>query len=162
MKQEYKDKLELAKKLLHDSQHIEPNETARKIFWEGHSLMEELVKIPDTEVLCGLFDLFTEENENGVCETLEGEIFDSFTMEQIIEALHKKFPQLITNNRMRAEAFMEACLNTGNFNNFKNIFNNTKASKSRQLLDEFEANYGEGHQEEISILRKDMEAWPKK
>lgn len=160
MKQEYKDKLELAKKLLHDSQHIEPNETARKIFWEGHSLMEELVKIPDTEVLCGLFDLFTKENENGVCETLINDIFNNFTVEQIIPVLYKKLNQLVELNMDRAVYMVGCCFD--DIQELKKLVETLPPQKADELLERLENWYNEPFSNEVTILRKDMKAWPKK
>lgn len=158
MKKEYKEKLELSKKLLHDSLKIRSPE-GESMFWKGHNLMEELVITKSADVLCGLFDLFTEENENGVCETLENQIFQNFTMEQIIEALYKKFPILLINNKMRAEAFAEACMNTNNFDKFRDIFNKAKSSESRVFIDKFRESYGKDFSEEISILMEDMKNW---
>jgi hypothetical protein len=160
MEQKYKKKLELTKKLLHDSQNVGPSEEAEKMFDDGHALMEELVQTKDTEVLCELMDLFNEELDlTGVCETLESEIFQNFTMEQIIEVLYKKLFTLVANNEMRAVGFAGACLNTGYFRDFRNIFNSAKSPNSEDFLNEFEKWYDEDYPKEIAILREDLKKW---
>ncbi|MDR0693333.1 MAG: hypothetical protein LBF49_02050 [Puniceicoccales bacterium] len=157
MKKEYEEKLKLVTKYLagDDSLSAEDN---RKLFWQGHKIMEELVLTKDKEVLGGLFDLFTQDNENGVCETLENEIYRNFDFGQIISVLYKKFDSLIASNVDRAVYFSESILSAKLFEDFRKMFNAVKAKKSSEFLDRFHRCYPE-FEENISILRKDMAKW---
>ncbi|MDR1232924.1 MAG: hypothetical protein LBJ75_01530 [Puniceicoccales bacterium] len=157
MKKEYKEKLKLAAKYLagDDSLSVEDN---RKFFWRGHKMMEELLLTKDEEVLCGLFDLFTEGNENGVCETLENGIYHNFDFNQILNALYQKFDSLIANNVDRAVYFSESILSAKLLEGFRKMFNAVKAKKSSEFLDRFYKYYPE-LEENILILRKDMAKW---
>lgn len=165
MKKECEEKLKLCKKLLFDSQTIGPSEEAEKMFDEGYALMQELIQTRDTNVLSALMELFYSKDieiNTGICETLESEIFQNYTMEQVIEALYKKFPELVANNEMRAEHFAGACISRGYFEEFRNVFNSTHTFHYENFFAELSEWIGEDYPEEISILRKDMEAWPKK
>ena len=140
------------------------DEDNQKIVNEGGRLLDEVSAENDVDVLGRMFDFLIIEKQDdvlmcGIGETLENGIFNNFTMEQIIEVLYKKFSMLIINNTMRAEAFAEACFNTGNFDNFRDIFNKTKSSKSAEFLDEFEETYGKDFPKEIAVLREDMKKW---
>lgn len=160
MEKEYEEKLKLCKQLLLDSQRVGPSEKAEKVFDEGYVLMNYLIQTKNTDVLCELFDLFGEElRDTGIGETLESEIFQNFTMEQIIGVLYKKFSSLIVNNETRAMHFAEAFLNTDNFDKFRDIFNSAKSSSSETFLNRFLKWYGEDYPEEIAILREDMKKW---
>jgi hypothetical protein len=159
MKQEYKEKLKLVKKMLHESLYVESDELGEKMFDDGYNLMKELVITKDINVLSGLFDLFTEENENGICESLQSQVYQHYTMEKVISALYEKFSTLIVNNEMRAVQFAGACLNTSNFEKFRDIFNQSKSDNSESFLHEFTEWYGEDYPEEIAVLREDMKKW---
>jgi hypothetical protein len=108
-------------------------------------------------------DLFNEELElTGVCESLQSQIYQYHTIEQIIEALNRRFLTLIANNKMRTVLFAEVCLNTSNFDKFRDIFNDAKSPDSEKFLEEFSDWYGEDYSKEISILREDMKRWRKR
>jgi len=159
IKQKYQEKLESCKKLLHDSQNIGPSLEAEKMFDDGHALMEELLQTKDTEVLCELFDLFTEELDyTGICETLENGIRCNFTELQIIGVLYKKFDQLIVNNISRAIYVSQPIVEYGFFSEFRKMFNNVASQRSLDFLNEFCDFYPE-LENEIAILREDMQKW---
>jgi hypothetical protein len=155
MKKEYEEKLKLVTKHLarDDSLSVEDN---RKFFWQGHKMMEELILTKDEEVLCGLFDLFTQDNENGVCETLENEIYHNFDFSQIINVLYRKFDSLIENNILRARNISCACINVGKFEEFREMFNFVRSKNSALLLGKAKNNK---YNKEIAILTKDMAGW---
>jgi hypothetical protein len=152
-------KLELAiKKLGFYSENLSDKEN-QKIIDEGGALLDEVSATNDIDVLCRTFDFFTEENENGICETLQSEIYQYYDIEQIINVFCKKFFQLVANNEMRAVQFAGACLKTGNFEKFRKIFDNTKFPHAKSFLNRFNKWYAEYYPEEIAILRADMEKW---
>lgn len=158
MSNEEKQECELMKSLLHESLYIDSEEGERK-FWQGHALMEKLVRTKDTEILSELFDLFTEENENGICETLMNEIFQYFTWEQIIAVLRCNFSSLLQTNITRAVQFIGYCLNDGYSKEAREIFNIAKSPKSEEFLTAFEDWYGDRYPAEISVFREDMKKW---
>jgi hypothetical protein len=157
MKREYTTKLKLANKLLHDSYAAKSEEKRKKEFWRGHDLMEELILTKDDDVLCGLFDFFTNENENGVCETLESGIYQHFEMYQLLKALYKKFNLLAERNQMRAVHFARAFINVGMFDDFRKMFNAVKMRNPFVFLDNLK--YKDKYDKEISILQEDVKGW---
>ena len=135
-----------------------------EILRAGGKLLDEISKLRDPDILNRMFDFFEEESAdnalgNGVCETLGSQIDSNFSMEQVIEALDKKFSKLVVHNEMRAVQFAGACLNTGNFIKFQEIFNKTKSPNSENFLNRFTRWYIKKYPEEIAILREDMKKW---
>lgn len=142
-------------------------EIEQQLINEGIRLEEEAFATKDVDVLNRAIDYFLEEPnniglENGGCESLLNDIFNNFTVEQIIEVLYKKFDILLEKNESRAEDFFISLINTGYFEGFRDIFNKTRSSKSESFLKSFAKYYAEDYPEEIAILREDMETWPKK
>lgn len=154
-----KQKCELMKKLIHESLFINSDEEGEKMFWQGHAMMEDLVKSKDTGILIELIDLFTDENENGVCENLINSIWKYYSIDQILYALNIKFNWLVNNNMMRSVQFFGYCLNAGYFNDMRKLFNNVRSEKSAKFLEEFIEWYKEDYPQEIAILRNDMKNW---
>jgi NDP-sugar pyrophosphorylase family protein len=139
-------------------------DNVQRLIDEGMRLEKEAFATKDMDVLHRAFDYFMEEKDddalmNGGCETLESEIFQNFSMEQIIEALHKKFSALVANNEMRAEHFAGACISHGYLKEFREIFNSTHTPSYNDFLSELEDWIGEDYPKEISILREDMKKW---
>ncbi len=139
-------------------------ERVQQLINEGLALEEEAMQSGDIDVLERAFDYFLKEEDdialsNGGCETLMDDIFRYFTMDQVLSVMCKRLDKLIKFNLSRAVQFVGACLNTGNFEEVRNIFNTTKSSKSKGFLDEFEDWYKEDYPKEIEILRKDMQDW---
>ena len=160
MKQEYIEKLQLAKRLLAWDTSFTEEELCKNVD-KGCDLLEELVKVNDLDILTELLEFFTDENEDygGVCERLLNDIWDNYTTEQIIEALSKKFDYLVDNNITRAVQFVGYSMNLGHFNDVRRIFNTTKTQHSTKFLDQFQKWYMKDYPHEISLLREDMKKW---
>ncbi len=132
---------------------------------EGSDLEEEAMQSGDIDVLKRAFDYFLEESVdnglgNGVCESLEGDIYQYFEWDQILSALEEKLEKLIVFNIDRAKHFAGACFSQGHFEEFRNIFNKIDSiSKKELLLNECNKWIGEDYPREIEILRKDMQDW---
>jgi hypothetical protein len=154
---QYKEKLDLAKKLLQESYSIKNADEGEKVFWEGHKLMEELMVSKDEDVLCGLFDFFIEDNENGVCETLANGIFDNYTDDQIINALYKKFDTFLVINMNRAAQFVKWLISNGKFDDVRKMFNTVKIKEPVKFLERLK--YKCKYDKYIAILKEDIEKW---
>ena len=163
MTQEYEEKLKLAiGKLCHWDKALSDDENQR-IVDEGFYLLKEVAATKDNDVLYEMFDVFNDEDQddalaNGVCETLENEIYRNFDLDQIISVLYKKFDSLIASNVDRAVYFSESILSARLFEDFRKMFNTVKAKKSSEFLDRFHRCYPE-FEENIFILRRDMAKW---
>ena len=135
---------------------------------KGGILEEEAMSSGDTDVLDRAFDYFFEEENDialmsGGCESLESEIFQYFSMDQILLVLKEKLEKLIIFNVDRAKHFAGACISQGYFENFRNIFNNLNSIEARMLLfKECNKWIGEDYPQEIEILKQDMEKWNSK
>lgn len=90
------------------------DEELQQLIDEGMKLEEEALKSGDIDVLTRAFDYFLEESVdnglgNGVCESLENDIFRYYQMDQIINVLKSKLSRLIELNIERAAHFVGAC-----------------------------------------------------
>lgn len=162
MKQEYMKKLKLAKKLLVWDTTL-PNDVLDSNVDKGCDLLEELVTIQDTDVLVGLLDFFTDENEDygGVCERLDNDIWDNYEPSQIIDALRKdKFKYLLNNDLLRACTMAIAIINTGHGEELREIFNAQRSDKSAKFVEDLYSwgKYG-NYEEYAALLREDMRKW---
>jgi hypothetical protein len=162
MKQEYKDKIELAKKLLHYDESISQEEFEKNFDIAYKIIIKELVITGDEEILCELIDIFNEENEEyGICETLEHRLYENFNFDQIIKVLYKKLDYLLINDIFRAPCIIWRLFRSGKFNDFRNVFNKIKSKKSNELLARLDDlnDSNKFLEKEISILRDDMKKW---
>ena len=162
MKQEYKEKIEEAKKLLVWNTNLPSDELDANVD-KGCDLLDELVTIKDVDVLTELLEFFTDANEDygGVCETLDNDIWDNYEPTQIVEALKQnKFKYLLDNDLLRACTMAIALINTGYGNELRELFNKQRSENSKKFLDDL-TNWGcKGNYENYtSILREDMKKW---
>ena len=159
MKQEYEQKIELAKKMLifdpdlSDEQNDEHFDVAFKI-------VNKLLLIQDTEILGQLLEFFTVENEEygGFCEHLKSKIGNNFSLDEILEAFYKKFDFLIKNDIEMAVEMSMWFFDGGKFDEFRKMFNSVKSKKSEDFLNEFVSWYPD-LEEGVNILRDDMQKW---
>ncbi|MDR1457278.1 MAG: hypothetical protein LBI47_00260 [Puniceicoccales bacterium] len=148
-------------KLCHWDKALSDDENQR-IVDGGFVLLEEVATTKDSDVLCEMFDVFNNEDKddalaNGVCETLENEIYRHFDFSQIMNVLYQKFGSLIENNILRARNISCACINVGKFEDFRKMFNLVRSKDSALLLDKIK--YKDKYNKEIVILTKDMAGW---
>ena len=81
---------------------------------DGMNLVEEAMQSGDIDVLERAVDyFFDEENDEalmcGICESLENDVFQHFTYDQILCVLKTKMSKLIETNVIRAKHFAGAC-----------------------------------------------------
>lgn len=143
---------------------ISSRQERQMIIDEGMDLEEEALMSGDDDVLDRAFEYFLEESVdnglgNGVCETMEGEIWQYFTPEQILIVFEKKYRQLVEQNMSRACNTAIALVNTGYFNEFRRIFNQQKVKNSEILVADLEKFVDDEFKKEISLLREDMKKW---
>ncbi len=130
---------------------------------EGSDLEEEAMQSGDIDVLERAIDYFFEESVdnglgNGICESLESDIFQYFEWNQILLVLEEKLEKLIVFNIDRAKHFAGACFSQGYFEEFRNIFNKiTSVDKKNLLLNECNRWIGKDYPKEIEALRKDIQ-----
>ena len=163
MKQEYKEKIEEAKKLLVWNTNLPSDELDANVD-KGCDLLDELVTIKDVDVLTELLEFFTDANEDygGVCETLMNDIWNNYTADQIIEAISVKFDYLIKNDLSRFACLCNILFNQEDFVKFRKMFNKIKSNNSDKFLDELskwiDSDYEVGL-EGIALLREDVRKW---
>lgn len=163
MKQEYVGKLALTKEYLSWDEDLD-DETFDKHADDGFDMMRELVKTKDTDVLAELLELFNKKTEwyGGVCETLQNDIETNFTVDQIIEAVSKKFDYLIENDLNRFANFSQNffCYEMPEaFKDFRAMFNRVKPKEATKYIDAIEEWVGNYFPKEIALLREDMKNW---
>lgn len=140
-------------------------EIVQQLINEGIRLEEEAFATKDIDVLNRAFDYFLEESDdnglgNGVCETLINDIFNNFSVEQIIPVLYKKLNQLVELNMDKAVYMVGCCFD--DIQELKKLVETLPPQKADELLERLENWYNEPFSNEVTILRKDMGTWPKK
>ena len=140
------------------------DEVGDKLFKQASEDLDKILRTQDEDILPGLIDLFIvpDLDYTGACESLIDEIFQYYSVEQILDILYKKIDMLINNNITRAVQFFGAFMNVGYFNDIKKIFNEVKSVKSQEFLNELNEWYKEDYPKEIEILKQDMEKWNSK
>jgi len=161
MKQEYKEKLQLAWDMLdyNDELSIEDNE---KCFDIAYNTLNELVGTKDQEVLESLLEFFCEDHEDygGICEHLKCEIGANFTLDQLLQAFYKKFDYLAEHDVSRLVQFSFWFFGNDMLPEFREMFNCVRSDHSLKYLDELDDWCSDGYrQEERYILREDMNNW---
>ena len=162
MKTKYKNKLRLVKKYLSWDEGLD-EKTFNKYADDGFDIMRSLAKTKDVEVLSELLDLFNKKTEwyGGVCETLDNDIWDNYSPEQIIYALKMgKFRFLLENELLRACTMSIAIINTGYWKELRKIFNEQRSEKSENFVKDLYRWGSEGNYKEYAlILENDMKKW---
>ena len=160
MRQEYKDKINLAWDMLDykDELSIEENE---KCFDVAYDTLNELVETKDQEVLESLLEFFCEDHEDygGICEHLESQIGCNYTLDQLIKTFYKKFDYLTNHAINRCKHLSSWFLYNEKFNEFRDMFNTVKSSGSSKFLDALQKWIGDEFPDEIALLREDMKKW---
>ncbi len=160
MRQEYKDKINLAWDMLDykDELSIEENE---KCFDVAYDNLNELVETKDQEVLESLLEFFCEDHEDygGICEHLKSQIDYNFTLDQLMQAFYKKFDYLVKNDLEMAYEMSSWFLYSNMFNEFREMFNTVKSADSNVFIDRLDKWCGDEFPEEIVLLREDMKKW---
>ncbi len=124
---------------------------------EGMALEEEAMQSGDIDVLKRAFDYFLEESVdnglgNGVCESLENDIYQYFKWDQIFEILKKKISKLVEYNFDRAINFACSC----DIEGIKELIQEIPTSKVKGFLIELKDSCREDLSEDVKILLKDM------
>lgn len=138
------------------------DEIIQQLIDKGGKLEEEAMSSGDEDVLERAFDYFLEEENdialnNGGCESLENEIFQYFTFEQIAGVLNHKLSKLIELNISRAKHFAGACISHGYLEEFRDVLKAVSSKKLKNsLIEECDKWIGEDYPDEIAILRKDI------
>ena len=160
MKQEYIDKIKLSWDMLNykDDLSIEENE---KCFDIAYDTLNELIKTKDSEVLEYLLEFFCEDHEDygGICEHLKSQIGANFTLDQLLNALYKKFDYLIENDIEMAYEMSSWFLYYKRFEDFRQMFNTVKSKQSEIFINRLDKWCGDDFPNEIAILREDMKKW---
>lgn len=156
-----KNKVDTIKELWKDDPELSDEELDEK-FDLGFDMMEEIARSKDVESLPDLLELFTARNEEfgGVCERLENDIYENFTMEQIVYAIGKKFEYLIENNLDRLAGITIAVVNTGYFEMLRELLNKKRFVSTEIYIDaltKFKNHILD--QKYADILREDMKKW---
>jgi hypothetical protein len=124
-----------------------------------------------TEVLEHLLDFSDEEFDcevNEACEILQSVIGSNFTLDQMIEALYKKFDAFAGNYlSMCAEMSMWCICNRqiddGHWDRFRDMFNAVKSQHSKKFLEElktwFTDTWSDEERNMVYILEEDMKKW---
>lgn len=131
---------------------------------EGMDLEEEALKSGDDDVLDRAFEYFLEESVdnglgNGVCETMEGEIWQYFTPEQILRVFEVKIKDLIDKNMTRCEHFIGGLIAHGCFEEVRTVFHTLDVEYMNELLINLDDWIGDEFPNEIALLREDMKKW---
>ena len=111
----------------------------------------------DVDVLERAFDYFFEESVdnglgNGVCESLENDIYQYFEWDRIFEILKKKMSKLVELNSFRAINFACSC----DIEDIKELIKEIPSSKVKEFLAELRDICREDLSEDIKLLLKDM------
>lgn len=132
-------------------------EIRKKIIEVAILLEETALEHKDTDVLERAFDYFLKEEKdaalaNGICETLENDIFQYFTWEQIFKVLKRKFKKLSKVNITRAVHFAGSC----SIEYVKELVNTLLPSKKKEFLLELQGRCCEELAEDIKGVLKNM------
>ena len=114
-----------------------------------------------------LFDFFDRDLDfktNGTLESLQTNIENNFSIDQILIAFHKKFDFLANKNLFRCVIMSEAFFCKEKFfKEFRAIFNTAKLTKSDEFISElikwFGKDYEGGIKLRVELLREDMKKW---
>ena len=160
MEQGWKEKLNIAKENLVYIDELSDEECEQR-FWKAHGLVDELIKTKDSEVLECLLEFFNEENEEygGFCEHLKSQIGANFTLDQLLNALYKKFDYLIENDVSKLVQFSFWFFSSNMFESFRNMFNQIHSVNSEKYLNELDDWSENDYIIERKILREDMKKW---
>jgi hypothetical protein len=174
MKKEYEEKLELAKKAL--AKYIKvvklnpmSHQSGREFFLEGFRFIEELIRTQDIEVLCALFDFFTEETEYDydICETLEDLIRAYSSEEQILQVLHQTFDSLAEKNPERCAYIIPFYFfyEESDYERFRGMFNTVRSKHSIKIIEKLKKRLKNGtewinkEKDRVHTLEEDMKSW---
>ena len=161
MKTEYIKYFDNINKYAHwdDNLSEQKNKENGKIFFDS---IDYLCETKDQEVLENLLDFFNKENERygGICERLQNEISDNFSLDQILQALSKKVNTLSKND---FDVCAEMCMWFiwhNKFEEFRQMFNTVKPELAEKIIDGM-ANWDDDHEydRELNTLREDMKTW---
>jgi hypothetical protein len=160
MKKEYKERLDKMREFFINYDDIPDDDFyRRRLEFDDH--LEVLAATKDTEVLEHLLDFFDEEFDcevNEACEHLKAEIGANFTLDQIIEALYKKFDSFAENYLGMCVQISWHMFSDENFEEFREMFSAVKSQHSEKFLQKMydwapeSTNYAD-------LLRNDMKKW---
>lgn len=159
MNQKYKDDLLIVKKYFHKESYLTPEENNKNMRLHIDAV-NRLCSTKDQEVLESLLDFFTKENEQygGVCENLESDITDNFSIDQVLQVFYKKYNFLANNDLDRCIHFSMWFLWGDKFDEFREMFNTVRPELADKLLAEM-LSWDTEYAEHINLLRDDMKSW---
>ncbi len=160
MRKEYKDKINLATKMLILNRSL-PIDELEKRFNVAYAITDELSETRDSEILEKLLEFFNKENEmyGGFCENLKSQICINFTLDQLMQAFYKKFDYLVKNDLEMSYEMSSWFLYSDMFNEFREMFNTVKSADSNVFIDRLDKWCGDEFPDEIALLREDMKKW---
>ena len=126
----------------------------------GIDLEEEAMQSGDIDVLERAVDyFFDEENDEalmcGICESLENDVFQHLTYDQILCVLKTKMSKLIETNVIRAKHFAGACISHGFVKELNEILLAVEDKHLRnKLILEIDKWIGDDYPEEVAILKQ--------
>ena len=163
MKKEYEEKIKEMEYIVKNYDDIPDDVFHERCMREFVDNMEYLATTKDQEVLEHLLDFFVKDfdlNVGGVCETLETDIGDNFSLDQILKAFYKKYNFLANNNLNRCVQFSMWFIWHNKFEGFRRMFNTVKPELAEKIIGGM-ANWDDDHEydRELNILREDMKTW---
>jgi hypothetical protein len=160
MKKEYEERLDKMREFfVHYDDIPDDDFYRRRLEFDDH--LEALAATKDTEVLEHLLDFFNEEFDCEVdeaCERLKAEIGSNFTLDQIIEALYKKFDSFAGNYLGMCVQISWHMFSDENFEKIRKVFNVVKSQHSEKFLQKM-YDWAPENMNYIDILRNDMKKW---
>ncbi len=129
----------------------------QKLLTDGCTLEDEAMQSGDVDVLERAFDYFLEESAdnglgNGGCESLESEIFQYFSWDQIFKILKLKLSKLIELNIDRALNFACAC----NIKEIEELACTLPLAEANAFLVELKNSCREDLADQIKNLQKEL------
>jgi hypothetical protein len=181
MKQEYQEKLSSMKAWLDsigvwiNSGQKRPEEEIKRIDIPHYEMVHELANTQDLKVLSKLLDFYVDKNAYELGDFysfLEEAIWDNYSAKQISDALHDKFRELCNFDAYTCTSICTLLWEEGLFEDFRKMFNASKAEGSEgflRLLERFHEQHlqstsyrGINLGPMIATLREDMKHWGNK
>lgn len=136
------------------------NEELQILVNEGMDLVEKAISSGEMDVLERAFDYFLEESPdnglgNGVCESLESEIFQYFSWDQIFNVLKLKLSKLIELNIDRAIGFACAC----DIKEVEELMRTLPLAEANVFIAKLKDSCREDLANQITDLQEEMKSW---
>lgn len=162
MKREYKELLDRMRYFFENYKDIPDENLHEECMKNFVDLTPLLSASKDDDVLVEILTFFEEEFDyefEGVCEDLKSQIGINFTLDQLLQALYKKFDYLATHNVSRLVQFSFWFFANDMFAEFREMFNIIKSNQAKKYLDELDDWSEDDFEDERALLREDMKKW---